>query len=100
MTSEYSVVWALKAFRDAHIRIVSIYIMGPTKSAQKELVGTGGQNDEGIEGTGGTDLASLEGVRDLSADTVIWRKGEESLNDDVSIDRKTSRAKSGWQSLA
>jgi indoleamine 2,3-dioxygenase len=82
-----SAVRALKAFRDAHIRIVTIYIMGPARSAQKELVGTSGQNDEGTKGTGGTDLASfLKGVRDLTADTVVCRKGvEPRSNDDIFI---------------
>ena len=61
--------------------------MGPARSAQKELVGTSSQNDKGTKGTGGTDLASfLKGVRDLTADTVVCRKGvEPRSNDDIFI---------------
>ena len=64
-------VRALKGFRDAHIRIVTVYIMGPARRAQsqKEVVGGRGK---GIQGTGGTNLATfLKGVRDLTANTVI-----------------------------
>jgi len=68
-----SAVRALKGFRDTHIRIVTIYVMGPARRAQKhkEIVG-GGQYDEGMKGTGGTDLATfLKGVRDLTAETIV-----------------------------
>jgi indoleamine 2,3-dioxygenase len=64
-------VRALKGFRDAHIRIVTLYILGPARRAQKQKEIIGGPS-EGVKGTGGTDLATfLKGVRDLTANTVI-----------------------------
>jgi indoleamine 2,3-dioxygenase len=64
-------VRALKGFRDAHIRIVTLYILGPARRAQKQTEIIGGPG-EGVKGTGGTDLAVfLKGVRDLTANTVI-----------------------------
>jgi indoleamine 2,3-dioxygenase len=67
-------VQALKGFRDAHIRIVTIYIMGPARHAQKQGIADS-DNDAGtrlVKGTGGTDLATfLKSVRDLTAETII-----------------------------
>jgi indoleamine 2,3-dioxygenase len=64
-------ICALKAFRDAHIRIVTIYIMGPARRSKTQKGGADGQ-DGGMKGTGGTDLTMfLKGVRDLTADTVL-----------------------------
>ncbi|KAI6017866.1 Indoleamine 2,3-dioxygenase [Pisolithus marmoratus] len=59
-------VGAVKGFRDAHIRIVALYIIGP---ASRERAGeTGGL----LKGTGGTQLAQfLKGVRDGAADALI-----------------------------
>jgi indoleamine 2,3-dioxygenase len=66
-------VRALKGFRDAHIRIATIYIMGPARRAQNQKDIVGGQDGEGVRGTGGTDLATfLKGVRDLTAETVVY----------------------------
>ena len=66
-------VRALKGFRDAHIRIVTLYVIGPARRAQKRKEIMGGWKDgEGIKGTGGTDLATfLKGVRDLTADSIV-----------------------------
>ncbi|KAI5993972.1 Indoleamine 2,3-dioxygenase, partial [Pisolithus albus] len=58
-------VGAVKGFRDAHIRIVALYIIGP---ASRER--TGGERH--LKGTGGTQLAQfLKGVRDNTADALL-----------------------------
>lgn len=58
-------VGAVKGFRDAHIRIVALYIIGP---ASRER--TGGERH--LKGTGGTQLSQfLKGVRDNTADALL-----------------------------
>jgi indoleamine 2,3-dioxygenase len=81
-------VRALKGFRDAHMRIVALYIVGP--SAREGRVGmrgekgrwlaegegeeTAGEGQVELKGTGGTELVRfLKGVRDRTAGAVIDR---------------------------
>ncbi|KAI5985204.1 Indoleamine 2,3-dioxygenase [Pisolithus marmoratus] len=59
-------VCAVKGFRDAHIRIVALYIIAPANRERAE--DTGGF----LKGTGGTHLAQfLKGVRDKTADALL-----------------------------
>ncbi|KAG6334744.1 hypothetical protein ID866_4345 [Astraeus odoratus] len=64
-----SAVAAFKGFRDAHIRIATIYVVGPA-SRQR---GARGEEDEGpVKGTGGTPLIQfLKGARDNTADAMV-----------------------------
>jgi indoleamine 2,3-dioxygenase len=87
---------ALRRFRDAHLRIVALYIIGPSRrgppsSARIAQAGTdtaaetcGGQTGTGMEvetestsrlrGTGGTDLVRfLKGVRDRTSEATMER---------------------------
>lgn len=85
-------VSALKTFRDAHMRIVALYIVGPArKAAERErmaavtaTVGCSGREEENgrwlaasedgavLKGTGGTELVRfLKGVRDRTASAVV-----------------------------
>ncbi|PCH39352.1 Indoleamine 2,3-dioxygenase [Wolfiporia cocos MD-104 SS10] len=58
-------VTALKVFRDAHVRIVALYILGPSKRAR----GLMGQPEKG---TGGTDAFKfVKGVRDQTAGALL-----------------------------
>ncbi|CCM02780.1 uncharacterized protein FIBRA_04888 [Fibroporia radiculosa] len=58
-------VSALKVFRDAHVRIVALYILGPSKRA-------GGANKGPAKGTGGTDAFKfVQGVRDQTAGALL-----------------------------
>ncbi|KAF9236414.1 Indoleamine 2,3-dioxygenase [Melanogaster broomeanus] len=69
-------VRAVKEFRDAHLRIVAIYIVGP---ASRERQARRDEEDAGLEGkgvplkgTGGTHLVQfLKGVRDKTAEAMI-----------------------------
>lgn len=74
-------VRSMKAFRDAHMRIVALYIIGPsrrfnapghdTRSTPRED-GDGGDATANLKGTGGTDLVRfLKGVRDRTAGAII-----------------------------
>lgn len=55
-------VESLKEFRDAHVRIVAIYVAGPARRAMKHLGQTG---EGGVKGTGGTHAMSfVKGTRD------------------------------------
>ncbi|KAL4064593.1 Indoleamine 2,3-dioxygenase [Scleroderma yunnanense] len=74
-------VGAVKAFRDAHIRIVAIYIVGPA-SRERLDDGKGGDEKGGglregirqaaLRGTGGTQLVQfLKGVRDKTAEALV-----------------------------
>jgi len=79
-------VSAVKAMRDAHIRIVATYIIGPAARARERAraleegrvedaaghVDTAEQENGKLKGTGGTDLVRfLKGVRDQTARAVI-----------------------------
>ncbi|KZT23296.1 tryptophan 2,3-dioxygenase [Neolentinus lepideus HHB14362 ss-1] len=75
-------VTALKEFRDAHMRIVAIYIIGPSRKAassaqekqdeKKRLADVDVDGKESLKGTGGTDLVKfLKGVRDRTASAVM-----------------------------
>ncbi|KAI6006205.1 Indoleamine 2,3-dioxygenase [Pisolithus orientalis] len=60
-------VGAVKEFRDAHIRIVALYIVGPATR------GRAGEAERGsLKGTGGTQLVQfLKGVRDKTEDALL-----------------------------
>ncbi|KAI0312726.1 Indoleamine 2,3-dioxygenase-domain-containing protein [Amylostereum chailletii] len=63
-------VAALKRFRDAHIRVVSMYIITPARREQEA-------RDAPLKGTGGTDLVKfLKGVRDRTAGAIVDVEGE------------------------
>ena len=78
-------VRALKEFRDLHMVIVALYIVGPAKRARERerareaTVGEGVEEGEGedirrrpLKGTGGTDLVKfLKGVRDQTEGTLL-----------------------------
>ncbi|KAG1821602.1 Indoleamine 2,3-dioxygenase [Suillus subaureus] len=65
-----SAVQSVKEFRDAHIKIVAIYIIGPAARERMELEQRSGK--QMLKGTGGTDLVRfLKGVRDKTAEAVI-----------------------------
>ncbi len=65
LTAAYNdAVSALKVFRDAHVRIVAIYIVGPSRR--------GARPDGETKGTGGTDAISfVKSVRDQTAGAII-----------------------------
>ena len=67
---------AVKQFRDAHIRIVAVYIIGPAgreRTAAKEAEEAGLEEKRPpLKGTGGTNLAQfLRGVRDKTAEAMV-----------------------------
>ncbi|KAG7098415.1 hypothetical protein E1B28_000370 [Marasmius oreades] len=63
-------VKALKEFRDSHMIIASLYILGPARRARDRLLNP--QEEKATKGTGGTDLVKfLKGVRDQTAGTVV-----------------------------
>ncbi|KAL4262524.1 indoleamine 2,3-dioxygenase family protein [Pleurotus pulmonarius] len=73
-------VVALKEFRDAHMIIVTMYIVGPSRRAQltaaapAESAPTGSEysGPAPLKGTGGTDVVNfLKGVRDSTAEALI-----------------------------
>ncbi|KDQ52710.1 hypothetical protein JAAARDRAFT_198058 [Jaapia argillacea MUCL 33604] len=77
-------VKALKKFRDAHMRIVALYIIGPSRKAlvkpeddDKKPYFEEGEEEKSVvarplKGTGGTDLVRfLKGVRDQTAGAVM-----------------------------
>ncbi|OAX42708.1 Indoleamine 2,3-dioxygenase [Rhizopogon vinicolor AM-OR11-026] len=74
-----SAVLSVKEFRDAHIKIVAIYIIGPAARERKEREAVDVQAEDApkdekivLKGTGGTDLVRfLKGVRDKTAEAVI-----------------------------
>ena len=62
-------VRALKEFRDAHMAVVGMYILGP---ARKVTAAQSEERGEALKGTGGTDLVKfLKGVRDKTARAVM-----------------------------
>jgi indoleamine 2,3-dioxygenase len=97
LTAAYDdAVRRLKEFRDAHMRIVAIYIVGPARRAAereaerarwdaesqegrwlgpKEATDEQLPYDEGLKGTGGTELVRfLKSVRDRTAGSVLGAK--------------------------
>lgn len=70
-----SAVLSVKELRDAHIKIVAIYIIGPAAQERKERGEAERAQNDGkgvLKGTGGTDLVRfLKGVRDKTAEAVI-----------------------------
>lgn len=71
-----SAVQSVKEFRDAHIKIVAIYIIAPAARERTELERANPEAPEAgkqvLKGTGGTDLVRfLKGVRDKTAEAVI-----------------------------
>lgn len=68
-------VRALKEFRDAHMVIVGVYIVGPARAAAKVAAAAAAATEEGkkaLKGTGGTDLVKfLREVRDRTAGAVM-----------------------------
>ena len=65
LTDAYNTaVSALKVFRDAHVRIVAIYIVGPSRRAN--------QAPDAARGTGGTSaILFVKSVRDQTASAII-----------------------------
>ncbi|KIJ52348.1 hypothetical protein M422DRAFT_25967 [Sphaerobolus stellatus SS14] len=67
-TSYNESVTALKKFRDAHIKIATLYIINQARKSQPLL----GEDPPVAKGTGGTDLVPfLKGVRDKTASAVL-----------------------------
>lgn len=66
-------VRAVKQFRDAHIRIVVIYIIGPASRERRAAEEAGVEDTKQyLRGTGGTRLAQfLKGVRDQTAEAMV-----------------------------
>jgi indoleamine 2,3-dioxygenase len=64
---------SLKKFRDAHMVIVTLYIVLPAKRARVAALQVDKEQDRAqLQGTGGTDLVNfLKGVRDRTADAHI-----------------------------
>lgn len=82
LTEAYnSALDALRRFRDAHLRIVALYIVGPSHRAQavtaakacESQMSTGTGTGTGqLRGTGGTDLVKfLKGVRDRTSEAAL-----------------------------
>jgi indoleamine 2,3-dioxygenase len=84
---------ALRRFRDAHLRMVALYIVGPSRRVRgpsapvaREEEGGGAKTCEGqtslatgatgqLRGTGGTDLVRfLKGVRDRTSEAALDRR--------------------------
>jgi len=83
-----AVLGSMKGFRDAHMVIVGLYIIGPARhagrtssvsgrEAQEGKIAEAFHTDDGIQGlkgTGGTDLVKfLKGVRDQTASTYLQK---------------------------
>ncbi|KIJ60347.1 hypothetical protein HYDPIDRAFT_117243 [Hydnomerulius pinastri MD-312] len=71
-----SAVRAVKEFRDSHIVIVALYIIGPSSRERRAVreaeEASSGQERPPLKGTGGTNLVKfLKGVRDKTADAII-----------------------------
>jgi indoleamine 2,3-dioxygenase len=64
-----SAVLSLKGFRDAHMRIVSLYILGPGRRLRAREQGwDSAKINEPMKGTGGTDMVTfLKDIRDRTA---------------------------------
>ena len=70
-------VLALKEFRDAHMIIAALYILGPARRAKAAAIGrdvviSNAMESDGVKGTGGTDLVKfLKDIRNRTGNTVI-----------------------------
>ena len=63
-------VWAIKRFRDTHIKIVTLYVIHPARS--KVLVKAPEMESAPVRGTGGTSLVPLlKAYRNNTADTMF-----------------------------
>ncbi|KAL5634965.1 hypothetical protein ACGC1H_002857 [Rhizoctonia solani] len=63
-------VWAIKRFRDTHIKIVTLYVIHPARS--KVLVKDAGAESAPVRGTGGTSLVPLlKAYRNNTANTMF-----------------------------
>ena len=71
VASYNAAVLSLKEFRDAHMKIVALYIVSPAAKAKREA--NRAIEEKGpLKGTGGTDMVRfLKGVRDSTAKSVI-----------------------------
>jgi indoleamine 2,3-dioxygenase len=66
------VVVALKEFRDAHMIIATLYILGPARRAAKQIWTNLAGPGEPLKGTGGTDLVKfLKDTRSRTTETII-----------------------------
>ena len=60
---------ALKAYRDEHLKIVTLFVLGPSKRARErqpnpQPLEKADQTEDGLKGTGGSELFSLlKGMR-------------------------------------
>ncbi|KAG7089181.1 hypothetical protein E1B28_010883 [Marasmius oreades] len=68
-------VKALKEFRDGHMVIATLYILGPARRARNRLQDPGETmklKKRSLKGTGGTDVVQfLKGVRDQTSKTIL-----------------------------
>lgn len=81
-------VGVVKAFRDAHIRFVALYIVGP---ASRERVG-GTRTERFLKGNAGTQsVRLLKGARDKSADELL-----RSQINSIAVDRPSFEILSPW----
>jgi indoleamine 2,3-dioxygenase len=75
LTEAYNMaVTALSEFRQAHMTIVALYIMGPARRLRKEneLAGRSFEEHVPLRGTGGTELAKfLKGVTERTKEAMI-----------------------------
>ena len=69
-------VLGLKEFRDAHMIIAALYVLGPARRAEKrrlELNGVSSAPRQPMKGTGGTDLVQfLKETRNRTKETIIY----------------------------
>ncbi|CAE6429960.1 unnamed protein product [Rhizoctonia solani] len=67
-------VQELEGFRNEHIKIVTLYVIGPARRAQQTAAG-GAEDDSEMRGTGGSNLARLlKGMRDDTKRTTLERR--------------------------
>jgi len=81
-------VLVLKEFRDAHMIIAALYILGPARRAKAAALGRdvsfgNAMESDGVKGTGGTDVVKfLKDIRNRTANTVTQLNAR-SLVDDI-----------------